>query len=92
VPSLVTQTRETEGGLTTTTVFLGQVDGEFVEDFAGVAREETEEGAVTVHDDESEAGVGFEELGESFCVEFVVAEVEGSGIEVIRRSIKAYKE
>lgn len=42
-----------------------------------VAAEGAEESTVAVHDDETELLVGFEELAQSFCVEFVVAEVEG---------------
>jgi hypothetical protein len=69
-------------------VLLGEIDGKFVDDFTSVSGEDTKECAVTVHDDESETRVGFQEFGEGFGVEFVVAEVErpvegigvGSGI------------
>ncbi|KAI3478310.1 hypothetical protein L1887_59786 [Cichorium endivia] len=76
VARLLTQTCETEGGLTTAAVLLWQVDRELLEDGAGVAGERAEEGAVAVHDDETELGVGLEELAERLCVELVVAEVE----------------
>jgi hypothetical protein len=76
VSLLVTQTRETEGGLSSTTVLLGKVDSEFVDDIPGVAGEGAEESAVTVHNDKAEPGIRFQELGEGFGVEFVVAKVE----------------
>lgn len=77
VPLLHTKTSETQSGLSSTTVLLGEVDGELVEDLAGVSGERTEEGAVSIHDDEAELGVGLEELGKDVRVELVVAEVEG---------------
>jgi hypothetical protein len=44
VPScLFSETRETQRGLTTTTVLLGQVDGEFVNHLAGVSGKCSEE-------------------------------------------------
>lgn len=46
--SFFSETRETKSGLTTSAVFLGKVDSEFVDDFTGVTRESTEEGSVTV--------------------------------------------
>ena len=73
----VSETGETECGLSSSTVFFGEVDGEFVDYFTGVAGESTKETAVTIHDDEAETGVVFEEGVECFGVEFVVAEVEG---------------
>lgn len=76
VAFLLSQTGETQGGLTTTAVLLGQVDREFVDDFTGVAREGAEEGAVSVHDDETELLVRLQQLAEGLCMEFVVAEVE----------------
>ena len=78
VPLLVTQTRETQRGLSTTAVLLREVDGELVDDLAGVARDGAEERAVSVHDDEPELGVGFEQLLQRLGVELVVAEVERS--------------
>lgn len=63
--------------MSTTAVLLGQVDGEFVDDISSVAAQGAEESAVSVHDDEAEGLVGFEEFAESFGVEFVVAQVEG---------------
>ena len=73
----IPKTRESQGGLSSSPVFFGEIDGEFMDYFTGVACESAEETAVSVHDDEAEAGVVFEEFGEVFCVEFVVAEVEG---------------
>lgn len=78
VPLLVTQTRETERGLSTTAVLLREVNGELVDHLAGVARDGTEERAVSVHDDEPELGVGLEQLLERFGVELIVTEVERS--------------
>ena len=59
VTLLFSQTGETKGGLTASAVLLGKVDGEFVDHVPGVTAESTEEGAVSVHDDEAEFLVGF---------------------------------
>ena len=48
-----------------------------MDDISSVAAQGAEEGAVSVHDDEAEGLVGFEEFAEGFGVEFVVAQVEG---------------
>src|SRR5271170_6863621 len=77
VSFFVAETGETERGLTSSTVFFGEIDGKFVNYFTGVSCESTKETAVAVHDDETKTGVVFEEGVEGFCVEFVVAEVEG---------------
>ncbi len=76
VTFLITQTRETQGRLTTTAVLLGQINGELVNDFAGVAAERAKKRAVTVHDDESKFLVRVEKFCKSLGVELVVAEVE----------------
>ena len=78
VTLFITETSETQGGLTTTTVLLGEVDGEFVDDFTGVTGDSTEKGTVTVHDDETKFRIGFEEFLECFGVEFVVTKVKGT--------------
>ena len=57
VTLLVTQTRETQGRLSTTSVLLWEIDGKFMDDLASVSGQGPEESAVTVHDDEAEAGV-----------------------------------
>ena len=72
----VAETRETERRLTSSTVFLGEIDGEFVDYFAGVSGESAKETAVTVHDDKTKTGIIFEKFVECFGVEFVVAKVE----------------
>ena len=72
VALLVTKTRETQGGLTTTSVLLGEVDSELVDDLARVARYGTEERAVSVHDDEPELGIRLEEFLQRLSVELVV--------------------
>ena len=72
----VAETGETERGLTSPTVLLGEVDGEFVDYLAGVAGESSKETAVAVHDDKTETGVVFEEFVECFGMEFVIAEVQ----------------
>ena len=53
---------ETESGLTSSAVLFGKVDGEFMDDFAGIAGECTKETTVSVHDNEAETGVVFEEF------------------------------
>lgn len=83
VTLLHTETCETQRRLSSATVLLGQVDRELVDYLASVSGEGTEEGTVTVHDDEAEAGVRLEELGERFRVELVVAEVE-RGVDRLR--------
>ena len=79
VALLVTQTRETQRRLTTTTVLLGKIDGELVDDLARVPRESSKQGTVSVHDDEAESRVGLEQLGKCLGVELVVTEVQGPG-------------
>lgn len=76
VALLVTETSETQGGLTAATVLLGKVDGELVDDLAGVASNGTEKSAVTVHDNETEFGVGLKQLLQRLGVELVVAKVK----------------
>ena len=73
----VSETGETERGLTPSTVFFGEVDGEFVDYFAGVAGQSAEQTTVAIHNDKAETGVVFEECVEGFGVELVVAEVQG---------------
>jgi hypothetical protein len=47
-----------------------------VDNVSCVAGEGSEEGPVSVHYDETEFGIGFEQFRERLRVEFVVAEVE----------------
>ena len=75
VALLVTKTRETQCGLTTTAVLLGEIDGEFVDDFAGVTSNRAEQSAVTVHNDEAELRVRLEKFLKRLSMELVVAEV-----------------
>jgi hypothetical protein len=77
VTLLLSQTGETESGLTTTTVLLGKIDRELVDDLTGVAAKSSKQGTVTFHDDEAKLLVGLEQLGQSLGVELVVAQVEG---------------
>jgi len=76
VTLLLTQTGETQGRLTTTTVLLGKIDRELLANLTGVSRKSTEEGAVTIHDDETKGLVRLEQLTQSLCVELVVAKVQ----------------
>ena len=76
VALFITKTGETKGGLTTTTVLLGEIDREFVDDFTRIASDSTEQGTVTVHDDETEPLIRFKKFGQGLCVEFIVAQVE----------------
>lgn len=76
VAFFVTETGETKSRLTTTSVLLGEVDSKLVDDLSRVASECTEEGAVTIHDDETKLGVGLQEFGQGFSMELVVAKVE----------------
>ena len=76
VALLVTKTRETQGGLTTTSVLLREVDSELVNDFARVSRDGTKECTITVHDDEPELRVRLEEFLKGLRMELVVAEIQ----------------
>ena len=53
VAFLFPQTGETESGLTTSTVLLGKVDGELMNNISGVATECTKQSTVSVHDNEA---------------------------------------
>ena len=48
-----------------------------IDDLARVSCQTSEERPVAVHDDEAKLGVAVQQLGEGFCVEFVVAQVQG---------------
>lgn len=80
VPLLVSKTRETQSRLSTTTMFLRQIDGEFVDDFAGIAGQSTKECAVTIHHNKAKARVGFQKLRQGFSVKFIVAEIKRPGL------------
>lgn len=62
VSLFVSQTRETQRRLSSASVLFRQIDSKFVYNFTSVSSENTEEGAVTIHDDEAKAGVGFEKF------------------------------
>lgn len=57
-------------------MFLGQVDGQSLQDLSGVATQSTKERTVTVHDNETEFLVRLQQLTQGFGVELVVAKVE----------------
>lgn len=78
VALLLTETGETQRRLTTTTVLLRKIDSKLVDNLASVSGEGTKQGTVTVHNNETELAVGFEELGKGLSVEFVVAKVKRS--------------
>jgi hypothetical protein len=58
-------------------VLLGQIDLQTLKNLTGVSTQSTEERTVTVHDDETELLVGFEQLAQGLGVELVVTKVEG---------------
>ena len=60
VSLFVSQTRETQRRLSSASVLFWEIDSEFVYDFTSIASENTEKSTITVHDNEAEAGVGFE--------------------------------
>lgn len=70
-------------------MFLGQVDGETLQDFTGIATESAEERAVTIHDNETELLVRLQQLTQGFGVEFVVAKVKRSvyGLERLKVNV-----
>mmetsp|Transcript_9829 Transcript_9829/g.18360 ORF Transcript_9829/g.18360 Transcript_9829/m.18360 type:complete len:233 (+) Transcript_9829:1300-1998(+) len=71
-----TETCETKGGLTTTTVLLGKIDKEFVKNLASITTKGTEEGSVTIHDNKTVLIIRFEQLVKRFSMELVVTEIE----------------
>jgi hypothetical protein len=92
VTLFLSQTGETQGGLTTTAVLLGQIDREptavsaltwllcacclLVNNFTRVARQCAEQRTVSVHDDEAELLVRLKQLAQGFGVELVVTKVQ----------------
>jgi hypothetical protein len=78
VTFLVSESRKAKGGLTSTTMLLWEVDSEFVDHFTCITGKSSEEGAISIHDNETEAGIGLEQFGERFSVELVVTKVERS--------------
>mmetsp|Transcript_3732 Transcript_3732/g.13105 ORF Transcript_3732/g.13105 Transcript_3732/m.13105 type:complete len:297 (-) Transcript_3732:231-1121(-) len=76
VPLLQTETRKTEGGLTSTAVLLGQLHSKLVQDLAVVPAQGSVEGPVTVHHNEAVPLVALQELAQSVRVELVVAKVQ----------------
>jgi hypothetical protein len=59
-------------------VLLGQIDGEPLDDLTSVTTESTEQGTVTVHDNETELLVSLEQFTQCLGVELVVTQVERS--------------
>lgn len=57
-------------------MLLGQVDGETLQDFSGVATQGTEKRAVTIHHNEAELLVRLQQLTQGFGVELVVTKIE----------------
>ena len=55
-----TKTSETQSGLTTATVLLGQINGKLLDYFASVARQCSKESTVTIHDDEAKLLIALE--------------------------------
>lgn len=67
-----------------THVLLGQIDTKTLENFTGVTAQSTKERSVTIHDNETELLVGFQELAQSLGMELVVTEVE-RGVDGLER-------
>ena len=84
VALLQTETGETQGGLTTTTVLLGQVDLDLVDNVLGVAGEGAVESTVTINDNEAKLVVLLHELDEGLSVKLVVAEIQ-RGVDGLER-------
>jgi hypothetical protein len=59
-------------------MLLGEIDRELVDNLTCVACQCTKERAVTIHDDEPELRIRFEEFRERLGVELVVAKIERS--------------
>ena len=90
VALLLTDTSETQGGLTTATVLLRQLHLHALKDFLAVALESGVEHTVTVHNDEAELLVVFEESGEWRRLERVLAAVGESSDWLERLQIDCY--
>lgn len=73
---LFSKTSETKSGLTTSTVFLWQVNGKLVDHISGISAKRSEQGTITVHDDEAKLLIRFQELAQGFSMEFVITEVQ----------------
>lgn len=58
-------------------MFLRQVDAQLLEDFSSIPAKRAEEGPVSIHDDETEFLIRFQQLAQCFRVELVVTEVQG---------------
>ena len=84
VTLFLTETGETQRRLTTTTVLLGKIDAELLNDVSGVSTQRAEQCTVTIHDNETELLVRFEQLTESLGVELVVTEVQ-RGVDWLER-------
>jgi beta-galactosidase GanA len=77
VTLLLTKTGETKRGLTTTTVLLWQIDRKLVYHVSRVAAQGAEKRTITIHDDEAELLIIFQQLRKRLSVELVVAQVQG---------------
>mmetsp|Transcript_49517 Transcript_49517/g.138652 ORF Transcript_49517/g.138652 Transcript_49517/m.138652 type:complete len:245 (+) Transcript_49517:661-1395(+) len=75
VPLFETQPSKPQGGLTAAAMLFRQVHAELVQNFPVVALHKAIERPVTVHDDEAEPVVAFEELRKVLRVKFVVAHI-----------------
>ena len=78
MPFFQTETSETKSRLATTAVLFGKLHAEFVDNLSRVAENSAKQAAISVHDDESELLVVFEQFGQRFDVKLVVAEVQRS--------------
>lgn len=76
VTLLLTQTGETQSRLTTTTVLLGEIDRELLDDVTSVTAQGTEQSTVTVHHNETKLLIGLQQLGKSLGMELVVTEIK----------------
>jgi len=73
MPFLFSDTGKTHGGLTTTSVLLGQLHGHSLQDLLVVSLQSSVEHTITIHDDESELLVVLQERLEWLSVEPVLA-------------------
>ena len=76
--TLHSDTSETDGTLTTLVMLLGEVHGELVHDFLGAALDFGVQGTLTVHDQETEGGLTFQDTSEGAGIEAGFARVDAN--------------
>ena len=87
---LKTKTCETQSGLSSSSMFLGQINREFVQYLTMITTKRSEETTVTVHHDESESIAVLQKNSEIFRVKLVVTQVQGRVDRFVRLKVYRY--